>query len=266
MTAKRARKIILFVLVLAAAYALVAYLLLPALWTHHEHQPGLAQRPMVTRTAQGISGDPLNAGLVGSREDIIKAMHAAGWYPADPVTLKSSLEIIGSVLLDRAYTHAPVSPLYYESRVEDMAFEKPDGRSADRRHHVRFWRVLDKGVEGRPVFLGAASFDRGVGLSHYTGQVTHHIAADIDAARDALLGDLEKARLAEAIYTVSGSGPTLNGRNGGGDRYWTDGEIRIARLTQDAKPAQAAPQVFDAPQAVQWKDALMKQLGPAIGQ
>ena len=37
------------------------------------------------------------------------------------------------------------------------------------------------------------TFDRRVGLSHDTGQVTHHIAPDIDAERDGLMRDLRAA-------------------------------------------------------------------------
>ena len=211
-------------------YGIIAYILLPTTWAHYEHQKGLAGLTMLTRTAQGIPGDPLNVGLVGSREDVLCAMHAAAWYPADPITFRSSLEIIGSVVLDRPYRDAPVSSLFYEGRREDLAFEKPDGRSADRRHHVRFWEALKRGQEGRPVWLGSVTFDRDVGLSRYTGQVTHHIAPDIDAERDGLTNDLKAARVVEAIYDVSGVGPTLNGRNGEGDPYYTDGEIEISRL------------------------------------
>src|SRR5215212_8517281 len=67
------------------AYALLAYLALPALWTHYEHQKRLAELPMVTRTAQGIPGDPINVGLVGDNTDVLCAMRAAGWYSADLV-------------------------------------------------------------------------------------------------------------------------------------------------------------------------------------
>ena len=35
------------------------------------------------------------------------------------------------------------------------------GASADRRNHVRFWKVLEQGQENRPVWLGSATFDRG---------------------------------------------------------------------------------------------------------
>src|SRR5215510_411588 len=57
------------------AYPVLAYVILPALWSHHEHEPGLASLPMVTRTASGIPGDALNVGLVGSKEDVIHAVH-----------------------------------------------------------------------------------------------------------------------------------------------------------------------------------------------
>jgi hypothetical protein len=263
--ARHLRRIAALACLVLAAYLLLAYLILPAAWTHYEHQRKLAGLPMVTRTAQGIPGDVLNVGLVGSRADVIRAMTAAGWYPADPITLKSSVEIVGSVLLDRPYHDAPVSPLYYDGRKEDLAFERPDGRSADRRHHVRFWQVLDKGAEGRPVWLGSVTFDRGVGLSHYTGQVTHHIGPDIDAEREGLIGDLRKAKVVEAVYQVTGIGPTLLARNGEGDPYWTDGEIWIAQLTPDARPTDRPPRIVDAPQIVQWKDAVMKQIGQAVG-
>src|SRR6202000_5617 len=191
---------------------------------------GLAALPMVTLTAQGIPGDPINVGLVGNDKDVLCAMQAAGWYPADRVTLRSSIEIAGSVVLDRPYHDAPVSPLYYMGRREDLAFEKPSGTSADRRHHVRFWKVLQQGEEKRPVWLGDATFDRGVGISHYTGAITHHIAADIDAERSLLASDMEAAQMVDAKYQVTGIGVTLAGRNGGGDSYFTDGEVWILRL------------------------------------
>ena len=226
----RTRIAVITVAAILCAYGILAYIVLPLAWTHYEHQRGLAGLTMVTRTAQGIPGDAINVGLVGSKEDVLCAMHAAGWYPADPITLRSSIAIVGSVVLDRPYRDAPVSTLFYQGRAEDLAFEKPDGTSADRRQHVRFWEVLKRGEEGRPVWLGSATFDRGVGLSRLTAQVTHHIAPDIDAERNQLTADLKTAKVVEAIYEVSGVGPTLNGRNGEGDRYYTDGEIKISRL------------------------------------
>ena len=113
-----------------AAYLLLAYFVVPTIWRHYEHQQKLDGLPMVTTTADGIPGDAINTGLVGSSSDILCPMREAGWYASDPVTLKSSIEISGSVLLDRPYPSAPVSPLFYAGRPQDLAFEKPDGKSA----------------------------------------------------------------------------------------------------------------------------------------
>jgi hypothetical protein len=251
-------------LLVAVAYGLLAYVVLPLAWERYEYQPGLADRPMVTRTSDGIPGDPLNVGLVGSEEGIFVAMHAAGWLSADPLTLRSAVEIVGSVLLDRPYVHAPVSPLFLEGRREDFAFEKPVGESADRRHHVRLWKVLESGEEGRPVWLGAVTFDRGVGLSHDTGQITHHIAPDIDTQRDLLIGDLAAAGKLKAIYQVSGIGPTLYGRNGGGDPYYSDGELVVGRLVAAGEPDDMTPQRLPAPAVIELKNTLWPHIAAAL--
>jgi LssY C-terminus len=114
--------------------------------------------------------------------------------------------------------------------------------------------VLERGQEGRPVWIGPVTYDRDVGLSRYTGQVTHHIAPDIDAERDRLIDDLKAAKMVLAIYEVTGVGPTLNGHNGEGDHYYTDGEIKIARLVAGCHSRADAAVVLDNPPLVQLKN------------
>jgi hypothetical protein len=235
-------------------YFLMAYVVLPLTWRHYEHQEALAGLTMVTRTGEDIPGDPINVGVVGSKEDVLCALNAAAWYPADPITLRSSIEIVGSVLLRRPYRDAPVSHLYYQGKREDLAFEKPVGESADRRHPVRFWKVLERGQEGRAVWLGAATFDRGVGLSHDDARVTHHIGPDIDADRDLLTADLKAAKVVKTIYEVAGIGPTLDGRNGEGDPYYTDGEIKISVLVEGCNGRSDAVAVLANPPLVAMKN------------
>ena len=260
----RLERVLLTLLGIVIAYTALAYVVLPMFWTHYEHQKGLASLPMVTRTAQDIPGDAINVGLIGSEREVLCAMNAAKWLPADPVTFRSSIEIAGSVLLDRAYRDAPVSPLFYLGRREDLAFEKPAGKSADRRHHVRFWKVLDKGEEQRPVWLGAVTFDKGVGVSHFTGAITHHIDADIDAERDGLAKDIEDAGMATAKYQVTGVGLTLTGRNGGGDLYYTDGEVWVLRLVGDCKPRTGPVATLPSPPATELKDQIWHAIAGSL--
>jgi hypothetical protein len=251
----RVKQSLLLLAGLVALYIFVSYLVLPATWTRIEHEPGLAKYTMLTATAQGIPGDPINVGLVGSREDVVRAFHAANWYPADPITMRTSVEIIGSVLLDRPYTTAPVSPLFFDGRREDLAFERPEGSSADRRQHVRLWLMLASGADARPVWLGSATFDSGVTLSRDTGQVTHRIAANVDAERDRLVTGLNDAHMVTSLYQMRGIGPTLAGRNGEGDPYYSDGEIWVARLVVAGKESDKPAEMEPPPALIQMKDA-----------
>jgi LssY C-terminus len=245
---------------IAAAFAALAYFVMPLFWVHYEHEPALAGQSMRTRTAQGIPGDPLNVGLVGDKEEVIAAFTLIGWRVADALSLGSDLKIAESVVLNRPYDGAPVSRLFYEEREQDLSFEKEAGASADQRHHVRLWKVLDKSAGGsaggREVWLGAVSFDKGIGLSHYTGQITHHIDANLDAERDRLVKALSDADIVEALYQVTGSGPAIAGRNGGGDKYFTDGELSVAVLRPRAAPTEGAPEVLENPPMVKLKQTV----------
>lgn len=180
-------------------------------------------------------------------------MPKAGWFAADPITFRSSLDISESVVLDRPYPKAPVSNLFYAGRKQDLAFEKPVGGSADQRHHLRLWLVLEKGSEGRPVWLGAATFDRSVGISRYTGEMTHHTAPDVDRGRNVLETDLQAAGMIEARYQVSGVGATLRARNGEGDAYFTDGDVWVIRLVEKCRRRETPPSLLLSPIAAQFK-------------
>jgi LssY C-terminus len=241
-------------------YVVAAYFLLPSIWRHYEHQKKLDGLPMVTATASGIPADPINVGMVGSSKDILCAMRDAGWYAADPITWRSSFNISRSVIFDQPYPTAPVSNLFYAGRAEDLAFEKPVGKSADERNHIRLWKVLEQGSERRPVWLGAATFDKSVGFSSYTGAITHHIASDIDAERGLIEADLQSAGMIEARYQVMGIGPTLLGRNGEDDPYFTDGEVWVLRLVEDCAKRAAPPDMLPNPPVTAFKDAIWKNV------
>lgn len=214
--------------VLLLVYLGIAYLLLPAAWDEwFRRHPSLDDAPDVTQTSVGIPGDPINVALIGEKQQVVEIFQAAGWHAADPLALRSDVEIAADTVLDRPYDAAPVSSLFLYGRKEDLAFEKPAGNSPQHRNHVRFWKSDKADLDGRPVWMGAASYDKGVGLSHTTGEITHHIAADVDAERDQLFRDLEQTgRLAE-VYVEPGFHEVREGRNGGGDPWKTDGGLRV---------------------------------------
>ncbi|MGH6944515.1 MAG: LssY C-terminal domain-containing protein [Geminicoccaceae bacterium] len=241
-------------------YGVLAYIVLPWLWLHYEHHPTLEGAPKTTSVADGRPGDPLNIGLVAHHPEVVRGLLAAGWQPADPITFRSSLGIALSVLLKRPDPDAPVSAQYLLGRRQDLAFEKAVGHSARKRHHVRLWRSDALGLGGRPIWLGAATFDRGVGFGHRTAEITHHIAPDVDAERDTLATDLIDTKQVATIYGVSGIGPTLWGRNGEGDRYYTDGEMVVLVLEPDNVARTGPPEQLSEPPAVAVKNSVFDWL------
>jgi hypothetical protein len=215
------------VLLSAVAWATVAYLVVPKLSKIYfrKHLSG-ADPLCVTRTADNHPGDPINIALVGSDVDVIRVMTAAGWFPADPITFGSSMRIVADSLLRRPDDRAPVSNLFLFDRRQDLAFEQPVAGGPRHRHHVRFWRS-DKPYRERPTWLGAATYDERVGFSHATGQVTHHISSDVDTERDYIANELKQTGMVEAIEWQNGFHAQLEGRNGGGDPWRTDGRLAI---------------------------------------
>ncbi len=225
----RKRHVVLWGLLFAAlAYVLLAYVVAPDFWkklgTDH---PAVDDVPNVTHGADGLPGDPVNLTLHGDEQALRAAMAKAGWSVADPLNLHDDARIVVDTLAHKAYTDAPVSNLFLFGRVEDIAFEMPIGGDPSRRHHVRFWRS-DR--DGKPRWVGAATLDKSVGLAETTGQVTHHIDADVDDERDHVLGTLHATGLLRQRWYVAGFHKIRSGRNAGGDPWQTDGRLGAGDL------------------------------------
>jgi hypothetical protein len=232
----RFKRLATLILALLLVYLVGAYLVVPALWIRYANRhPAFDDVPRLTRTGDDHPGGPINVALIGTESELKKIMLAAKWYPADPLTLRSCLEIAEATVLKRPYDDAPVSNLYLWGRKQDLAFEQPVGNDPRKRHHVRFWRAPFAATDGRPIWAGAAIFDERVGLSHTTGQITHHTAPNVDAERDYLFHELEETGDLSEVYAIDGFHKVLEGINGGGDPWHTDGKLYVGVIASCAK-------------------------------
>lgn len=231
-----ARRAGYYLILILIGYFLVAYIAAPMIWSRYErYHPALKDADEITHTGDKHPGDPINIALIGAEEDLQSAMQSAGWKKADALGLKSDVSIAVDTVLDRPYLTAPVSNLYYWGRKEDFAFEQPAAKSPSKRHHVRFWKSTEVDQQGRPLWMGAATFDKSVGLSHTTGQITHHIDGDVDAERAHILGTLTKSGCILSDNWIPDFHKKLEGKNGGGDVWHTDGRLVIATLKAAAQ-------------------------------
>lgn len=186
-----------------------------------------------TRTPDGLLGDPVNLAVHGDEDDIHAAMRAAGWVRADAITPRSALRIVVSSLLRRSYPAAPVSTLVLFGRGQDFAYQKEVEGNPSQRHHVRFWHTPAGWVlpGGRSVdWLAGATYDRSVGLSALTFQVTHKIDADIDIERNFVVDDVRWANAEAGLGVWPDFFTAYHDKNGGGDRVETDGDLYVLDL------------------------------------
>ncbi len=179
--------------------------------------------PVVTQTASGKLGDPINVVIIGDQSAIQNAFLKAGWRIPDPITAKSSAKIALDSLANRPYPTAPVSNLYLYHRKQDLVFEKPTNTVRDR-EHIRLWNTHTT-IGSEKAWCGSATYDNGIEISSNTDMPTHHIAPNVDQERDMILHTLKPYMAFSGLSQFTR--PNLYGANGGGDWYFTDGEIAI---------------------------------------
>ena len=189
-------------------------------------------------------------------------MLAADWHPADAVTVRSSVHIAESVLLGSQVRRLPSGqqpvPLGGANRI--WLFESNSWAIAPASGITcASGKALNRLKMVRPTRLGAATFDHSVGIepSHWANHASHWCRRR-RRARDNVLNTLIAAD--ELITNLSGhaaSARLVNGRNGGGDRYFTDGEVTIGVISPNNVPSEIPPIDEPNPVAVASQESLL---------
>lgn len=188
-----------------------------------------------TRTADGILSDPVNLAARGSEEQLHKVMDAAGWSLADDITPRSAWKMVTTVLRRKSYPNAPVSPAFLFGRKQDFAYQQEVDNNPNQRHHVRFWRcpkgwLLPGGH--RVDWLAAGTYDRSIGVSLFTFQLTHRIDEDTDIERDYIIQTVQDSSEPVRVAILKDFSSGYHSRNGGGDSIRTDGDLPILELSK----------------------------------
>lgn len=236
-------------LLLIPFWVVVTYLMLPRLHRilTRVYVPGYFIGR--TRTSDGLLGDPVNLALRGDEAQVHRAMTDAGWARADDLTLASGRRIVTSTLRRRSYVQAPVSPLILFDRQQDFAYQQEVEGTPSQRHHVRFWGCPEGWMlpGGYAVhWLAAGTYDRSVGLSLFTLQITHKIAENTDVERDHIVHTLTAADPSITVEVIRDFSTGYHSRNGGGDLIQTDGDLPIVDLTRVPAPVPDRPEPTDS--------------------
>lgn len=177
----------------------------------------------------GKKMEPLSFIIIGSEEKIINVFSAAGWSLAEKPNLNNFLKLSSTIAKNESYPTAPMTPSFYESKTNDLGFEKTtDLNSARQRHHTRYWRT-DYKIGNADVWVATASFDQGVEIGPIIQIPVHQIDPDIDAEREFIMSDLLETGLI-SNYQKMGLVGEIEGVNAAGDNFTTDGKAYLIYL------------------------------------
>lgn len=200
---------------------------------HDELQSWARQFARCTMNKKGTrEGDPLNLVVVGDRVTI-RQCFGGRWDEAEAITLATCVKTARAFLLDAGYRYSPVSSLFVDGRMQDLALQKARA-SINERIHLRLWST-EMAFQRQPVWIGQISRDIGVRFTPKTWNLTtHRIDPDVDEARDYVLDYLISARRVSSFGYVDGvqAAPASAPRhNLTGDPYFTDGKRAVLILS-----------------------------------
>jgi hypothetical protein len=74
------------------------------------------------------------------------------------------------------------------------------------------------------------------------------------------------AGMVQTFFQISGTGPTLLGRNGESDPYYTEGEIDVASLVVNGAKRTEPPEMLPPPPLIALKDQIWHGVRNAVTQ
>lgn len=205
-----------------------------------------------TSVGQNRPSDLLNVMLLGTREQIERAFHAAGWYGEQRHSALAAYRLYHCLVQRTGYSTAPMTRLKLDGRVPDTVYQKSLDTFA-KRHHIRLWRE-----HGLDVWVGATTQD--VSFRFHRMHVTHASDGEIDNERAKVVNDLWMTGcVSEAsvlrrdhLRVLPDAGTTIS----------TDGAVAVLRLNDCQTPL---PTWFAGNQAPRIRAYPISRIFVAIG-
>jgi len=172
--------------------------------------------------------DLTNLMYLGTRDQVERAFHAAGWSTAAELNAASGLETVRAVAEQRGYKEAPMSILLLDGKPPDLVFQKQHNTFA-KRHHLRIFQRPEKFL-GREVWVCAATHDIGIEFSAENRTFIHLIDPKIDRERAKVVFDLMHAGAVEGVALVARPEAPTSSENATGDKIETDGRMAVLLL------------------------------------
>ena len=193
-----------------------------------------AKLPRRVGDKQGNPGDMVNFLVLGSEEAMQHVFTNAGWVKVDADVTDAVLHGILESLSKESYLTMPMSPLYLFGRPQDYGWAHAEPISVVKtRNHLRIWKASFE-VNGKMLWVGAATNDIGFERDERNNGVTHKIDPDIDLERDYVEKTLASTGLVAEISHFLPDNPMKEAKTATGGTFHSNGEVLILKLDESA--------------------------------
>jgi len=173
-----------------------------------------------TETLIGRKQEPLNFIFLARDDDQLAAtLQQAGWVEAEIANFSL---LIKAFILRIPGSAAPLSPSFWNTKIQDLSFVKMPGQNwLNNAHHLKIWRTNFSLKNGKNIYVGMANTNEG-----FKWGIIPKLAPDLDTERKLLYQDLDRTGKIESHLKVQLVKPLI-GRNFIGDEFFTDGMVYI---------------------------------------
>jgi hypothetical protein len=190
----------------------------------------LDQIPQRVSDQQGKPGDMVNALIIGSEDEMVRAFTSAGWVRVDSSVHEAVVSGLLTSLAKKSYLTMPMSTLYLFNRPQDYGFAHAEPvQVVMSRHHLRVWKSPQQ-VNGQPVWCVAATHDVGFDRDQRNNGLTHKIDPAIDNEREYVNETLFGTGLVSQRTHVTPTHPLTEASTATGGSFHSDGRVLVLVL------------------------------------
>jgi hypothetical protein len=183
----------------------------------------------------GDPGDMVNFLIIGSQAEMEKVFTTAGWVKVDANVTETVLNGFLASMSKESYLTMPMSPLYLFGRQQDYgwAHAEPIAVVASR-NHLRIWKAPFE-VNGRTLWVGAATHDVGFEKDQRNNGLTHKIDPNIDLERDYVEKTLASTGLVAEVTHILPANPMQVAKTATGGSFHSNGQVLALKLGESAE-------------------------------
>ena len=197
--------------------------------------PLFSKIPRRVSDKQNNPGDMVNFLILGSEAAMQQVFTSAGWVKVDADVKDTILHGFLESMSKESYLTMPMSQLYLFGRPQDYGWAHAEPISVVRtRNHLRIWKAPFQ-VDGKTLWVGAATHDTGFERDQRNNGVTHKIDPDIDLERDYVEKTLASTgKVAEVSHFLPDK-PLKEAKTATGGGFHSNGQVLVLKLEESAK-------------------------------